>query len=237
MLLSVIIPTFNEIKRLPKTLSKVVDYMEKNGVDGEIIISDGGSKDGTETFAAQFPSRIPIKVLHSPRRMGKGWGVKTGILESHGEWVIFMDADNSTDISEIKRFAPFQEEYDVIIGSRYAGIKVDVEQSILRRVVSRFGNLAIRIIAGLNFRDTQCGFKMFKRDVAKKIFSNLKTNGWAFDVEVLLLAKKFGFKIGEVAVKWRDAEGSHLRSGKDSWRAFLEVIKIKKRVRRLKITP
>ncbi|MDH4358402.1 MAG: glycosyltransferase family 2 protein [Candidatus Berkelbacteria bacterium] len=231
--LSVVIPTYNERKRLPKTIAEVEKYLLDNCPDSEVIISEAGSTDGTVNYIKNLKLRVPLRLVIAPEREGKGMGVKRGILESKKDWVLFMDADNSTRLSEIEKFVSLQDEFDVIIGSRYAGIVQKVKQNLVRRTVSRLGAFSVRVITGLGYKDTQCGFKMFSKEAAKKIFSNLSTEGWGFDVEVLLLAKKFSFKVAEVGVSWSDAEGSHLRSGQDSWRTFLEVLKIKRNVKKV----
>jgi len=229
--LSVVIPTYNEGGRLPKTLSAVERYLVRHNLDGEIIVSDGGSKDQTVNFVKKYHSTVPLKFVRQRRRQGKGKGVKEGVLAASGQWVLFMDADGSTPIGEVEHFFKYKFKYEVIIGSRYAGEEAIRKQSRFRRAVSRFGNWIIVKLTGLNFKDTQCGFKLFSRKAAQDIFSRLKTRGWGFDVEVLLLAERLGYKVKEVPVAWRDAEGSHLRAGQDSVKTLIEVIKT---VRRLK---
>jgi len=230
--LSVVIPTYNEGNRLPKTLRAVERYLVRHNLDGEIIVSDGGSKDQTVDFVKNFDTAVPLKLVRQKRRLGKGKGVKDGILAASGEWVLFMDADGSTPIGEVEHFFKYKFKYEVIIGSRYAGKEIERGQSWLRRKVSRFGHWVIVRLTSLDFEDTQCGFKLFSRRAAQNIFSRLKTYGWGFDVEALLLAERLGYKVKEVPVAWRDAEGSHLRVGQDSIRTFIEVIKTVRRLKR-----
>lgn len=228
MKLSIVIPTFNEKRRLPDTYQSIVRYLEKKNIKAEIVFSDGGSTDGTKEYIESLvrQRKISIKTIFDRTREGKGAGVKKGMLAASGEYVLFMDADNSTRIDEIDSFWPYIKNHEVIIGSRYAGLGVLVKQNFIRRTVSRLGSVVIRSLIGLNIRDTQCGFKLFSHQSAEEIFKRLKTKGWGFDVEVLLLAKKLGYKIKEVPVKWRDSEGSHLRAGRDSVKTLIEVIKI-----------
>lgn len=229
MKLSVVIPTFNEAGRLPKTLAEVIKYLASNFEESEIIISDGGSNDGTKELiqAAKDPSgRVKIRGVFDKKREGKGAGVKKGMLEASGDWVLFMDADNSTRIKEIEKFWHYANDYQIVIGSRYLGLQAEVKQSVVRRFISRAGSVVIRLTMGLNIKDTQCGFKLFRKDASRDIFTRLQTKGWGFDVEALLLAKKLGYKIKEVPVVWADAEGSHLRAGKDSIKTLFEVIHI-----------
>jgi len=230
--LSVIIPTYNEEMRLPATLTKVVNFLADQKTNNEIIISDGASTDKTVDFVHNFLSRIPIKLIRQKRREGKGAGVKEGMLEARGDWILFMDADNSTAILQLKKLAKYRKEFDVIIGSRYARVEARVKQSFVRRFISRLGSRLIKMITGLKINDTQCGFKLFSRAAAKKIFHALETKGWGFDVEVLLLAQKFGYKIKEVPVVWRDAEGTHLRAIQDSFKTLGEIWRIKRRLGR-----
>ena len=229
--LSVVVPTYNERKRLPKTLKEIVSYLEHLDIDSEVIISDSASTDGTLDFVRSFQSSIPIKIETDTARLGKGSGVKNGMLSATKDWILFMDADNSTPISEIEKLQKYTSENQIVIGSRYAGLEAERKQGVLRRLVSRFGNWVIRQITNLDFQDTQCGFKLFRHDVAQNIFSRLQTKGWGFDVEVLMLAKKLNYKVAEVPVIWRDAEGSHLRAGKDSIKTLLEVMSIARKVK------
>jgi dolichyl-phosphate beta-glucosyltransferase len=231
MFLSVIIPTYNEIKRLPKTLNSVCEYLAKRGFDYEVIISDGGSTDGTVDFVNNFSKEYNIKIVQTRRREGKGYGVKKGMLAASGKYALFMDADNATSIRELESLMKYSASYDVIIGSRYAGIKPAITQSFVRRAISWIGFLIIKSLTGLKFRDTQCGFKLFTKEAAKDIFSKLETKGWGFDVEILMRAQISGYKIIEVPVHWRDAQGSHLRAGTDAIKTLREVMSIAKKVR------
>lgn len=231
MKLSVVIPTFNEIKRLPKTFEEVKSYLAKNFDESEIIISDGGSNDGTREYIDSLVTdagAVKVESVIDLKREGKGVGVKKGMLKASGEWILFMDADNSTKLEEIEKFWEYQDEFPIIIGSRYAGLSPRVKQSAIRRIISSMGSRIIRFLIGLEVKDTQCGFKLFRRNAAQDIFSRLQTKGWGFDVEALLLAKKLGYTIKEVPISWADADGSHLRAGKDSIKTFIEVLKILK---------
>ncbi len=231
--LSVVIPTYNERKRLPKTIVEVEKYLLANCPDSEVIISKAGSTDGTVDYIRNLKLSVPFKLVIVPKREGKGMGVKKGVLKAEKNSVLFMNADNSTSIYELGKFTSYVKDYDVITGSRYAGIKAKIKQSLLRSLVSRLGAFAVRTITGLKFNDTQCGFKLFSKEAAHRIFNNLQTTGWGFDVEVLLRAKKMKMKIIEIPVEWKDSAGSHLRAGRDSWRTFLEVLKIKRNVNKI----
>ena len=150
------------------------------------------------------------------------------MLLAKGKYALFSDLDNSTPMPELEKMLKFIKDYDVIIASRYIkGAKIVKKQSIARRFVSRAGNLFIRFIIGLNVKDTQCGFKLFSRVSAKKIFSHLKSKRWGFDIEALLLAKKLGYKLKEVSVSWTDSGDSKLQPMKASIMVFSEAIKSK----------
>jgi len=234
--ISVVIPTYNEKKRLPRTLENVVQFLSENFPGrSEIIISDGGSNDGTVEYVNEFRSLVPIKLVSQKIREGKGAGVKKGMLHASRDFVLFMDADNSTNISQLKKLDQFTDEYQVIIGSRYAGKEITVKQSFARRIVSRVGHFIIKILTKLDINDTQCGFKLFSNRAVKTIFPRQQSKGWGFDVEILMLAQKMGFEIKEVPVVWRDTEGSHLRGVGALFATFSEVVNIAKNVRSLKL--
>jgi glycosyltransferase involved in cell wall biosynthesis len=213
--LSVIIPAYNEKKRLPDTLEKVRKYLLKQDYEYEVIIVDDGSKDQTGKEAKYF-----IKNWHgfrlisyTPNR-GKGFAVKTGMLAARGEYCLLMDADNSTDLKEIEKFWPYKNKFEIIIGSRYLNKdSIKIKQPLMRRIVSRFGNFLIRTTLGIKSVDTQCGFKLFSQTATQVIFPLQQIERWGFDMEILAIAIRKDYKIKEVAVDWYDAEGSQVKKG------------------------
>jgi glycosyltransferase involved in cell wall biosynthesis len=211
--LSVIVPAYNEEKRLPETLKKVREYLNKQKYTSEVIVVDDGSKDKTHDIAEDLVKDWEgFKVVSYTPNRGKGFAVKTGMLAARGQWRLLMDADNSTDISEIEKLLKYKEDFEVIIGSRYLNKdSIKIKQPLSRRIVSRLGNILVRLVLGIKSGDTQCGFKLFSATVADKIFPLQAIDRWGFDMEILTIAIRHGYKIKEVAVDWYDAEGSQVK--------------------------
>lgn len=230
--LSIIIPAYNEAKRLPQTLEKVSLFLNKKRLDAEIIIVNDGSTDETEEYVLGLQKQLAnLRLLNLPQNQGKGAAVKAGMLAAKGEYRLFMDADNSTDLEEINKLLPFIDDYPIIIGSRYLKKdSVKVKQSWRRQLVSRAGNFIIRRILRLNFSDTQCGFKLFRAEAAQKIFNALTSRRWVFDIEVLLLAKKNHFEVLELPVNWYNSQQSKMRQ-LPFWQTLNELILINRNAR------
>jgi dolichyl-phosphate beta-glucosyltransferase len=187
MILSVIIPFFNEAERLPKNLPIIVSYLNKNYKDNyEILLVDDGSKDNTKEKLEEFIKLSNIHLYIHYQNRGKGAAVRTGIMESLGDYVFFTDSDLSTPIEDLKNLVPFIKEtkYQVAIGSRALDdSNIQKEQPLSRRIIGKLGNILIRIILGLKIKDTQCGFKLFKKEVAYELFKDLKMHRWSFDFQ------------------------------------------------------
>lgn len=213
--LSVIIPTFNEEKRVPKTLKEIDSYLRKQSYNWEIIVVSDGSTDKTCEVVEKMKSEIPnLKLICEKENRGKGYGVKRGMLEAKGKFRLFADADNSTPIKEIEKFWPeFEKGADVVIGSRdLPGAILDPPQPLFRRFVGEGFKYLRKIIVGLwEIEDTQCGFKCFKGEVAEKIFPKSKIEKFAFDPEILVIAKRMGYKIKEVPVYWKNDPDSKVK--------------------------
>lgn len=230
ILLSVVIPALNEEKRLPATLEAVADYKITLPGRIEVIVVDDGSTDRTASVAGAYRERFDAcQVLRHERNHGKGHAVKTGILAAQGQFVFFMDADNSTPIAELEKFWPHVSDNAVVIGSRHMhGANVVVKQPWYRILISRLGNMVIRGLVVPGVKDTQCGFKLFEAGAARKIFSLQRIRGWGFDVEVLAIAGQiFNFAIKEVPVSWYDSEASRLRPIRDAWLTLRELARVK----------
>ena len=198
MLLSVIIPAYNEEKRLGKTLEAIRAYLSKQAYEWEVIVVNNNSTDATRAVAEKYNVRIIDE-----QRPGKGYAVTRGMLEATGELRLFTDADNSTSIDHLDHMMPFVRDYDVIIGSlAVSGARIVRGEPWYRVMMGKLGNKWIQAWAVWGINDTQRGFKLFKAQAVEKIFPKLTIFGWGFDVEVLALAKKFGFKIKEIPVTW-----------------------------------
>jgi dolichyl-phosphate beta-glucosyltransferase len=228
--LSVIIPAFNEEKRLPKTLKEIDDYLKKQNYTFEIIVVSDGSTDRTCELVEELKSKIlNLKLICEKKNRGKGYAVKIGMLNAQGEFRLFTDADNSTPISEIEKFLPeFEKGADIVIASReLKGAILDPPQPLFRRFVGEVFKYLRKIIVGLwEIQDTQCGFKCFKGEVAEKIFPKAKIERFAFDPEILLIAKKMGFKIKEVPVYWKNDLQSKVKF-KSMVKMLVDLFKIK----------
>ncbi len=227
--LSVIIPAYNEAKRLPITLIDIDSNLSKSDYSYEIIVVNDGSKDATSEVAERFSHLIKnLRVINNKENHGKGWVVGQGMLEARGEIRLFTDADNSTSIDQFSKMVPyFKEGYEVVIASRdIKGAKLVPPQPWYKVLVGNMGNLIIQIFLLPGIWDTQCGFKAFTEESAKNIFSKLKINKWGFDVEALALAKKIGYKIKEIPVTWVNDPFSHVKA-LAYLQVLLEVIKIK----------
>ncbi|MDI6602918.1 MAG: glycosyltransferase family 2 protein [Patescibacteria group bacterium] len=216
MYLSVIIPAYNEEKRLPKTLKEIDKYLKKQNYDYEIIVVNDGSKDLTAETVRGMSSVIRnLKLIDNKINQGKGAVVRQGMLEAQGDYRLFTDADNSTAIDQIEKMWPwFKKNYDIVIGSRdIKGAVLDPPQPWFRHIVLGEGfKLYRKIIVGLwRIEDTQCGFKCFKKEVVEKVFPKCKINRFAFDPEILIIARKMGYKIKEIPVYWRNDPESKVK--------------------------
>jgi glycosyltransferase involved in cell wall biosynthesis len=211
--LSIIIPAYNEEARLPETLRRIAEYLSAWGAAfHEILIVDDGSQDGTLAAAKAFANKNPnVRVLQNPGNRGKGFSVRHGMLEARGDWRLFTDADLSAPIEELDKLwdAVDRQKADAAIGSRALDRSlIGVHQPGARESAGKIFNLIMRVSTGLAFADTQCGFKLFRRDVAHDVFSRQLLERFGFDVEVLFIARKRGYEIVEVPVRWNHAEGS-----------------------------
>lgn len=226
--LSVILPAYNEEVRILPSLKKRHEYLEKQNYDYELIVVNDGSTDRTREIVEQAIKDWPhFKLIDNQKNKGKGGVVKQGMLAARGEWRLFMDVDESVPIDEIERLWPYAKNYEVIIGSRYTkGGKITEKQPLIRRIISRGGNLLTQIFVAWGIKDTQCGFKLFSAAAAKEIFPLQTMERWSFDMELIAIAKKHNYKIKEVPVVWEEQEGSRLRAVKAAGRALRDVFVI-----------
>jgi len=208
--LSVIIPAYNEENRLFDTLKEIDSYLRRQDYNYEIIVVNDGSKDKTCQVVENLKDEAKIanlRLIDNKENHGKGYVVRQGMLEASGQYRLFTDADNSTSIDQIEKMWPFfKQNYQVVIGSRdVKGSIINPDQSLLRRLIGKAGNLVIQTVGGLfGIQDTQCGFKCFTKEVVENVFPKTMINRWGFDVEVLAIAKKLGYKIKEIPVIWKN---------------------------------
>jgi len=230
--LTIVIPAYNEEKRIGLSLRKIIDYLELRNFNAEIIVVDDGSSDQTAEIAKDILAEYQAGlVIEMPKNRGKGAAVQEGILRAKSELVLFSDADLSTPIEELEKLLPLAREgYEVVIGSRaWPQSEIRKRQSWLREHMGKFFNLLVRLLVLKGFKDTQCGFKLFKREAARTIFSQLQTSGFAFDVEVLWLAEKFGYKIAQVPVVWINYPDSRVHLIQSSFSMLIDLIKLKRK--------
>ena len=226
-------PAFNESAGIADTLNKILAYIARRGWNAEVIVVDGGSSDGTREIVREYARKHPVvRLLESPENRGKGYCVRSGMLHAQGEVLLFSDADLSAPIEQAdKLFAALANGAVVAIGSRWLDPHLQIrKQSLHRQLFGRIFNLVTHIILGLNFRDTQCGFKAFTRRSANAIFPLQKIDRWGFDPELLCLARKFEFSVSEVAVVWADHKGSRVSPLRDGISMFAEMLRIRSHV-------
>ncbi len=232
---SLVIPCFNEANRIGRMFDGIREFAEKWHGDFEIILIDDGSHDGTDVLINKHPVFHALKANHQvilvqQANTGKGGALKLGVEKASKDFVLTLDADMATSPSHLIEWLAMKEtlkQDEVLIGSR------ELKQSVIHEVpvrkwVGNVFNYIIRIIVGIPFHDTQCGFKLYPISLAKKVFSSLKTPGWSHDVELLLRVMQLGYKVIEMPVNWTAVEGSKINVLKDSWGMFWEVVKIRR---------
>jgi len=227
---SIVIPAFNEGTRLGPTLEKVLGYVHAQNWDAEIIVVNDGSRDNTADIVRSFAAKDPaLRLVENPGNRGKGYSVRNGMLNAHGQIVLFSDADLSSPIEEApKLFQALEAGADIAIGSRWLRAETQTQrQPLHRQIFGRIFNLMLRVTLGLKFKDTQCGFKAFKRPAVQKIFPLQKTERWGFDPEILFLARKFKFKVEEVPVAWGHSGETRINPVVDGFRMFLEMMHVR----------
>lgn len=229
MHLSVIIPAYNEEKRIEKTLLSVNEHLSRQPYDYEIAVVNDGSKDKTVEIVNDLAGKLRgLKLIDNKENHGKGWVVRQGMFSAQGDYRLFMDADNSTTIDQVENFFPFfTQGYDIIIGSRRLKDSViAVKQSLVRDFLGGIFRLIVHSLVPLGIKDSQAGFKVFSKKAAEAIFPKQTIFRWAFDVEVLAIAKKLGFKIKEVPIKWANDAESHVKLG-GMVRMLFEVLRVR----------
>ena len=228
--LSVIIPAYNEELRLPETLAAITEYLSRQPYAWEIIVADDGSHDATAALVRDFALRdARLRLLTLPHR-GKGSAVKHGMLAAAGQYRFLCDADLSMPIEFLERLLPaLAPNADVVIGSREAPGARRVGEPRRRRLMGRAFNAMTRLLAVPSVADTQCGFKVFRGETAQSLFALQTLDGFAFDAEILFLARRYGFTVAEVGIEWHYRTESKVRPFRDSWRMLRDLLVIRRR--------
>ena len=231
--LSIIIPAYNEENRLPNSLEQVFRFLDKQTYSSEVIVVENGSTDKTFEIASSFVQKHKnLRVIHNEQR-GKGGAVLRGVREASGEYVFICDADLSMPIEEINKFLPpVLTDFDIAIGSREAPGSVRYNEPYYRHLTGRVFNTLIRLMVLPKLQDTQCGFKCMRAEVARDIFRFQTLTGWAFDVELLYIAHRRGYRIREIPIHWHFNADSKVRVLRDSWRMFIDLLVIRRNTRR-----
>jgi dolichyl-phosphate beta-glucosyltransferase len=225
-----VIPAYNESARIRTTIDKILAHMQSQGWNAEVLVVNDGSTDDTAQIVRSYAAQNPaLHLVENPGNHGKGYSVRNGMLQANGEVILFSDADLSSPIQEAdKLFAAVNGGADIAMGSRWLRTELQTQrQPLYRQLFGRIFNLALRIILGLHYRDTQCGFKAFTRRAAQSIFPLQHIERWGFDPEILYLAQRFGFRIQEVPVRWAHREGTRINPVRDGMRMLVEILKIR----------
>ncbi len=227
--LSIVIPAYNEENRLPKTLPKVVEYVEAQPYTAEVLVVDDGSTDRTAEIVEAFAAEHPVVRLVRARHGGKGHAVRTGMLQARGEYAFLCDADLAMPITELPKFLPPQQDsYHVAIGSREAEGAVRYNEPAYRHVMGRVFNWLVKVMAVPGYEDTQCGFKCFHASAIEDLFTHQTIDGFSFDVEVLYIARKRGYRIIEVPIQWYYQPESKVHPVKDTIRMFRDMLRVRR---------
>ena len=228
-LLSVVIPCFNEQARLPPTVDAIEKYLSDRGIGHELILADDGSSDGTSRVIDEAAARAPVVKVTLPRNRGKGRALAEGVAVSRGDRVLLTDADLSTPIDELpKLMAAVDSGAGVAIGSRaIRGSRVVVSQPVYRVLMGKTFNLMVQVVLLPGIWDTQCGFKLFRGDLARDVFSALATDGFGYDPEALYRAKRRGERIAEVPVVWRNSAPTKVAALRHSLGMIRDLVKIR----------
>ncbi|HEY0868208.1 MAG TPA: dolichyl-phosphate beta-glucosyltransferase [Fimbriimonas sp.] len=236
--LSVVVPAYNEEERLPRTLARLHEYYIAQDYAFDVTIVSDGSKDATGAVVRAFARDHPHFSLleHHPNR-GKGYAVRQGVLAAKGEVVLFCDADLATPQEETEKLLPrIREGADVAIGSRpLRESKLEIRQPWYREMLGRGFNKAVQMLAVRGIDDTQCGFKMFRREAAREIFRRCALDGFSFDIEALMIARDLGYRIDEVPIRWRHQEGSKVSVLRDGAKMLRDLLKLRLRGKRRRL--
>ena len=228
--LSIVIPAYNEEKRIGPTLRAIAAYLAPGGMTAEILVVDDGSGDGTSRCVEQLAAEIPgLRLIRNDRNRGKGFSIRHGFAESRGALVLLTDADLSAPIEELHQLLPAVRDGGnaIAVGSRAVDpSRVEVRQGWIRQTMGKGFNLIVRLLTGLSIRDTQCGFKLLRREPLVPVFRQARVDRFSYDVEILYLAHRRGLAIAEIPVRWRNSPQSKVRIVSDSLQMFWDVVRI-----------
>ena len=225
--LSIVIPAYNEEERIIPTVGAIASYVCSLDVAWELIVADDGSKDSTVAMLQEL-ELTNLRVLVAEQNGGKGRAVQRGILAARGQYILFADADNSTPIEQLgAMLEEMDTRYDILVGSRAAEGSQESNRNILRRTMSGTLRFIVEHVLHIGVQDTQCGFKLFRREAAMEICERQTLMGFSFDLEILYLANKLGYSIGETPVEWYDAPGSKVDSLREARRFLKDMARIR----------
>jgi dolichyl-phosphate beta-glucosyltransferase len=237
-MMSIVIPAYNEEKRIRNSLSEACAFLNDSGMDYEVVVVDDGSSDGTSRIVESMVSFSPkVRLVRYEKNKGKGHALRTGVLVTTGDFVLVMDADLSTPMEELGKLMPYlaQGEFDVAIGSRALALSDIIrKQPWWRRGMGKMFNRIVKVLVIGDFSDTQCGFKLFRGGVARNLFGEAKIDRFAYDVEILARAKKKGYGIQEVPIRWINSPESRVDPLKDSLRMLIDLVRIRVAVGKVK---
>lgn len=234
--LSIVIPAYNEERRLPPSLDKIVAYLQTQSYTSEILVVENGSTDATtvvveEFIAARMEPATPVRLILMHSSPGKGAAVKVGMLAAQGDYRFICDADLAMPIAEIAKFLPPTQAtgtFDIAIASRELPGAIRYDEPVYRHIMGRVFNWLVRVLAVPGIQDTQCGFKMFAREAAQSLFPLQRIDGWGFDVEVLYIARRHGMRLTEVPINWYYQSDSRVRPIHDTINMVRELLKIRR---------
>ena len=228
--LSIVIPAYNEEKRIGKTLKRILKFIATKSFTAEILVVDDGSVDGTVDVVNSFSNeKIPLKVIGYEKNRGKGYAIKTGMLAAGGEYALFTDADMSTPVEMLERFEPHMKDgVEVIIGTRKtAGAYVGKHQPFYRENMGKVFTWLSNRLLGLDTSDFTCGFKCFHRRTIEPVFGSQRISGWGYDTEIIFIARRKGFRIQEVPVSWYNDEATRVKLWKNVFTCLSELYQIR----------
>lgn len=228
--ISITIPAYNEESRLPKYLDSILEYFSPLKVTYEVLVVDDGSTDSTATIVERYTKQNPnVRLIKLSQNHGKGYAVKMGMLLAKGKLRLFADADGATPITELGRLKRYIDGgAAVVIASRALKDNTcTIKAHLHRKIIGTIYNFIVRLLTVTGIHDTQCGFKLFTEEAAKSIFPRQRINGFGFDVELLVISYINGYQIKEVAVNWTDIPATKVKLFRDSWRMFIDVLKVR----------